>query len=432
MRSRAIREGSVGLLTLLGLGLFGAFAFWVQGWRLDSDGYQFTVEFPDAGGILTGTPVRYRGVQVGKVIDVQPSSNVVEVELEIASSTLIIPRNAIIRSSQSGLLSENFIDILPQDALSREMKDADPNSFDCPETVICDRVTLSGESGVSLERLMTSMLAFSELYTSPELFNNLNQAAQRTALAADEVSKLSTKMTELVEISRTELGNLSGSVDQGIASFTTELSAVSATLQNSSNEVSRATIESANSVQRAANEARTITNEIQMLIASNRTNLSATLDNIQQVTGELNETVATINPLLNQIEQGQLFNNLETLSANAAEASENLLDLSRTVNDPETILLLQQTLDSARTALQNVEKVTSDVDDLIGDPQVRENLRDIINGLGNILAYTDQLEQQTKLAKTLAPLSETLENSEAIALERDLLKINNEKSFSSQ
>ncbi|MDY7023202.1 MAG: MlaD family protein [Cyanobacteriota bacterium] len=432
MRSRAIREGSVGLLTLLGLGLFGAFAFWVQGWRLDSDGYQFTVEFPDAGGILTGTPVRYRGVQVGKVIDVQPSSNVVEVELEIASSTLIIPRNAIIRSTQSGLLSENFIDIIPQAALSREMKEADPAGFDCPETVICDQTTLSGESGVSLERLMASMLAFSELYTSPELFNNLNQAAQRTALAADEVSKLSTKMTELVEVSRTELGNLSGSVDQGITSFTTELSSVSATLQNSTNEVTRATIESANSVQRAANEARTITNEIQMLIASNRTNLSATLDNIQQVTGELNETVATINPLLNQIEQGQLFNNLETLSANAAEASENLLDLSRSVNDPETILLLQQTLDSARTALQNVEKVTSDVDDLIGDPQVRENLRDIINGLGNILAYTDQLEQQTKLAKTLAPLSETLENSEAIALERDLLKINNEKSFSSQ
>jgi phospholipid/cholesterol/gamma-HCH transport system substrate-binding protein len=297
--------------------------------------------------------------------------------------------------------------------------------------VICDDTTLSGESGVSLERLMASLVEFSELYTNPELFQNLNQAAARTALAADEVSKVSIKMTELVEIARTELGSVSNSVDQGIGSFSTELSSISATLQNSTNEVTRATIESANSVQRAANEVSTISNEVQILIASNRSSLSTTLNNIESITGELSSTVASLNPILNQIQQGQLLNNLEVLSANAAEASGNLLDLSKAVNDPETLILLQQTLDSARTTLQNVEKLTSDVDDLIGDPKVRENLREIINGLGNILAYTDQLEQQTKVAKTLAPLSEILEYSEAIALEQNLSKID-EKPLSPQ
>jgi phospholipid/cholesterol/gamma-HCH transport system substrate-binding protein len=281
---------------------------------------------------------------------------------------------------------------------------------------------------VSLERLIASMVEFSELYTSPELFKNLNQAAERTALAADEVSKLSTKMTELVAVARTELGSVSNSVDEGIGSFSTELNSISATLQDSTNQVTRATIESANSVQRAANEVSTISNEVQILIASNRSTLANTLKNIEQITGELSVTAASISPLLNQIEQGSLLTNLEVLSSNAAEASENLLDLSKAVNDPQTLILLQQTLDSARTTLQNVEKITSDVDDLIGDPKVRQNLREIINGLGNILAYSDQLEQQTKLAKTLAPLSEVLEDTEAIALERDLSKLE-EKPF---
>lgn len=428
MRSRAIREGSVGLLTLLGLSLFGMVAFWVQGLRLDNTGYQIRVEFPEASGIQPGTPVRYRGVKVGRVLDIKPTSNLVEVRLEITSSTLVIPRDVMIRSNQSGLLSENFVDIIPNQALSEEMKDENPLSSDCPETIICNDVLLSGESGVGLERLIASMVEFSELYTSPELFKNLNQAAQRTALAADEVSKLSTKMTELVEVARTELGSVSNSVDQGIGSFSTELNSISATLQDSTNQVTRATIESANSVQRAANEVSTISNEVQILIASNRSTLANTLKNIEQITGELSVTAASISPLLNQIEQGSLLTNLEVLSSNAAEASENLLDLSKAVNDPETLILLQQTLDSARTTLQNVEKITSDVDDLIGDPKVRQNLREIINGLGNILAYSDQLEQQTKLAKTLAPLSEVLEDTEAIALERDLSKLE-EKPF---
>ena len=422
MRSRAIREGSVGLLTLLGLGLFGMVAFWVQGLRLDNKGYQVWVEFPDATGMQPGTPARYRGVKVGQVSDIKPTSNSVRVELEITSSDLIIPRDVTVRSNQTGLLSESFVDIIPRVPLSEDYKDVNPLSSNCPEAVICDETVLTGESGVSLERLMASMLEFSELYGNPELYKNFNQAAQRTALAADEVSKLSTKMTELVEVARTELGNVSSSVDRGIGTFSTELDSISATLQNSTNEVTRATIESANSVQRAANEVSTIANEVEILIASNRSTLSSTLGNIETITEELSVTVASLNPVLTKIEQGQLLNNLEVLSANAAEASQNLLDLSKAVNDPDTIILLQQTLDSARTTLQNVEKLTSDVDDLIGDPKVRQSLREIINGLGNILTYTDQLEQQTKLAKTLAPLSEILEYSEAIALERDLSK----------
>ncbi len=423
MRSRAIREGSVGLLTLLGLGLFGMVAFWVQGLRLNNTAYQIRVEFPDALGMQPGTPVRYRGVKVGRVLNIKPTSNQVEVRLEITSSALVIPRDVMIRSSQSGLLSENFVDIIPQTALSETIKNENPLSSDCPETILCNGILLSGESGVGFERLVASLVEFSELYTSPKLFTNLNQAAERTALAADEVSKLSTQMMELVAIARTELGSLSTSVDEGIVSFSTELNSISDTLQDSTNQVTRATIESANSVQRAANQVSTISDEVRVLVASNRSTLTTTLDNIQQMTGELSATVASLNPILNQIEQGNLIANLETLSSNAAEASENLLDLSKTVNDPQTLILLQQTLDSARTTLQNVDKITSDVDDLIGDPKVRRNLRDIINGLGNILAYTNELEQQTKLAKTLTPLSQVLEETEAIAFEQELFKL---------
>ena len=45
MRSRTTREGSVGLLTLFGLGLFGALMLWLKGVELGKRSYKFIVEF---------------------------------------------------------------------------------------------------------------------------------------------------------------------------------------------------------------------------------------------------------------------------------------------------------------------------------------------------------------------------------------------------
>ena len=116
--------------------------------------------------------------------------------------------------------------------------------------------------------------------------------------------------------------------------------------------------------------------------------------------------IATLTPVIARFEQGELLTNLETLSANAVIASENLRDVSQSVNNPDNIILLQQTLDSARSTLQNMQKVTADIEDLTGDPRLRDSLRRIINGLGNILASTQELERQTAVAETLAPLSQ--------------------------
>jgi phospholipid/cholesterol/gamma-HCH transport system substrate-binding protein len=53
-----------------------------------------------------------------------------------------------------------------------------------------------------------------------------------------------------------------------------------------------------------------------------------------------------------------------------------------------------------------VEKITSDLDELTGDPQLRQNLRLLINGLSGLVSSTQQLEQQTQLAYTLSTLAE--------------------------
>jgi len=69
-------------------------------------------------------------------------------------------------------------------------------------------------------------------------------------------------------------------------------------------------------------------------------------------------------------------------------------------------LVLQQTLDSARVTFANAQKITSDLDELTGDPEFRQNVREIVDGLSGLVSSTQQLEQQVQVAENLDPKPE--------------------------
>ncbi|WP_039752222.1 MlaD family protein, partial [Chlorogloeopsis fritschii] len=81
MRSRTLREGSVGLLILVGLGVFGAIILWLNRFNAARSSYKAFVEFANAGGMQKGAAVRYRGVKVGNISAIRPGPNNVEVEI---------------------------------------------------------------------------------------------------------------------------------------------------------------------------------------------------------------------------------------------------------------------------------------------------------------------------------------------------------------
>jgi phospholipid/cholesterol/gamma-HCH transport system substrate-binding protein len=156
--------------------------------------------------------------------------------------------------------------------------------------------------------------------------------------------------------------------------------------------------------------------EVSLLIATNRTAISDTLVSFQQssdqLRGTLDEislTVGEISPVIDGANLQGIVDNLEVLSANAAEASVNLRDFSTGINDPANALMLQQLLDSARSVFQNVEKITSDLDELTGDPAFRDNLRELIDSLNRLVDASEQLQQQTEVAQVLDSLTTAIE-----------------------
>ncbi|MEG4057824.1 MULTISPECIES: MlaD family protein [unclassified Microcoleus] len=455
MQSRTVREGSVGFLILVGIGLFGGLVLWLRGVQLGNRSYKFAVEFGSAQGMQIGTPIRYRGVAVGKITALKPGSNGVDVTLEIAPGTLVIPRDVTIEANKSGLIGESSIDITPNSILPESLLTANPVSADCPPEIICQNARLKGQAGVTIDELIRSTVRLANFYTDPALFNNIKSLAENTANTAKGAAKLTQDLSNLTQTAQAEIktlnqdvrrdiGSLNQSVKTEIASLNqslkgeasslnqslkgeasnlnqslkaeisgvaTDISKVAATADTSTKAVSAAAINSANSVTQAANQVTLTANQLNSLVTTNRASLVSTLNNINQSSQELRVAVSSLSPTINRINQGQLLNNLEVLSANAAQASGNLRDLSSQVNNPATLLLLQQTLDSARATFQNVQKITSDVDDLTGDPAFRNNIRRLFNGLGGLLGSTEQLRQQVKVTQTLAPLSEKVNAS---------------------
>jgi phospholipid/cholesterol/gamma-HCH transport system substrate-binding protein len=391
---RTLREGSVGLLFLLGLGTFGIILLWLNRYTAARSTYKAIVEFANAGGMQRGASVRYRGVRVGRISQIQPGPNAVEVEIEIAQADLIIPRDVVIEANQSGLISESIIDIRPKSSLPIGQNLAKPLDQNCNASlIICNNARLKGQIGISLDDLIRSSTELATTYNNPEFYQRINKLLETTSQAATGVAALSQDFRGLTKDFQGQLNT-----------FTT----TATTVQRATNQLTASTTKTvdqlgvtAGQFGTTATQASRLLSDLDSLLNINRSTLVGALNNITETSNQLRLTVSNLSPSLNRLTQGELIKNLETLSANAAEASTNLRNATQSLNDPKNAVLLQQTLDSARVTFENTQKITSDLDELTGDPNFRQNLRQLVNGLSNLVSSTDQMEQQAKLATTL-------------------------------
>ena len=201
-------------------------------------------------------------------------------------------------------------------------------------------------------------------------------------------------------------------LDREVNDISNQVTVVTETMTESTKKVSSAAVASANSVEEVANKFSLTVEQINAIINTNRSTLVATLDNIEKTTEELAVLVASLSPMISELERGEFISNLEILSANAVETSANLRDFSTNLNSPTNIIMLQKTLDSARATFENVQKMSSDLDDITGDERFRKSLKKIINGLGDLFSSTKQLERETRIAKNIESLLKESKSSE--------------------
>jgi phospholipid/cholesterol/gamma-HCH transport system substrate-binding protein len=370
MRSRVIREGSVGLLLLLGLGIAVGIIAWLRGTNLGGQ-YSLEIELADAIGLSKGSPVNYRGVKVGRVQSLIPSVYGVTAQVDIAPASFVIPRDSEISVTQSGFIGQVELSIQPRATFDKTATYPELSPFQpkCEKSLIlCDGDRLSGTTGANFDELIRSTTKLTALLSDSKVINNANTALKSintTALSVTQLSRNANKTLRDVSLATHGFTALSQDARQQIQQFGT----------------------AAGSVTKAADN-------VTALVQDNRAPLMGTLSNLQDASKDLKVAVKGLSPILSRVENGKLLSNLETLAENGAKASANLKTLSTTLNNPVTLLGLAQTLDSARATFQNTQKITTDLEQVTGDPKLRQNIIKLINGLSKLLSSTQTLEQQ--------------------------------------
>jgi phospholipid/cholesterol/gamma-HCH transport system substrate-binding protein len=355
-------------------------ALWIRGLNPANRSFKIFIEFANSAGLQDGAAVRYRGVTVGKIVGIRPQPNKVEVEADLSPADLIIPSKVIAQVNQSGLISQSAIELVPTVQLTGTVA-AKPLDQNCnPAVILCNNARLPGEAGVSVDELVRASVKFANTYTDPAFFKNVNSVVQNTSEAASEITRLAKEFNLLTQSARQELRTFSAS---------------------------------AVAISRTADKIGITADQVNGLIAANQSTLVSTLNNLSQTSLQLRGTVGNFGTTLTQVQRGELLQNLETLTVNAAKTSANLRAASDALTSPANLLMLQQTLDSARSTFQNAQKITADLDELTGDPAFRNNLKNLVNGLSGLVSSTQQLQQQTQTAQLLTPLATALKNKES-------------------
>ena len=136
------------------------------------------------------------------------------------------------------------------------------------------------------------------------------------------------------------------------------------------------------------------TAQISSLLQNNRGELVATLQNLNLASQDLKVIIRDLSPIIGKVNESQLIENLDTLVANGAEATASLKTITSTASSPVVLLELAETLGAARTTFQNTQKITTDLEQLTGNAEFRDNLLKLINGLSQLVSSTKDLERQ--------------------------------------
>nr|YP_009314892.1 Hypothetical protein ycf22 [Scinaia undulata]SCW23347.1 Hypothetical protein ycf22 [Scinaia undulata] len=156
--------------------------------------YSVFIEFDNASGIKKGTPLRFRGLNIGSVVDVMIGVNSVLTLVLIDSVTNIIPVNSLVETNQTGLLNDAVIDIVPLEiieSVNRSM--LNPLSEDCEDThILCHLSYLEGDRGLNYDDLIRATTRISQRFDDPRFFNLFYIFLQNSIELTDNLASIFT------------------------------------------------------------------------------------------------------------------------------------------------------------------------------------------------------------------------------------------------
>lgn len=138
--------------------------------RLKNSKYSFFIEFNHANGITLGTPIRMRGINIGHIQNMRLKIDCILVIAKINSNKIIISKDSIIETTQTGLLNESVVDIIPVKRFDKYLNYSPSSSFCDTSIIICNNAYVLGDRGLNYDDLVRSTTRISQRFDDPRFF----------------------------------------------------------------------------------------------------------------------------------------------------------------------------------------------------------------------------------------------------------------------
>lgn len=286
-------EAKVGLVSIIGLAILGWMIMWIGNFDYSDKGYPVQAVFRQVDGLVEGNPVRYAGVEVGKISGVLVSPQGVVVTMQLKHGTAI-PAGSQFTISSMGLLGEKFIEIIPNPHATRSLA--------------------SGEqvTGIDPQRLDDLFGAADQLIRDVQkLVNNLND------VVGSEQSKVALKQTILnlqaltgnLEAFSASMQRMAMHSEQDVIAMAKNLRGVSERLLNASNQADAFMMqfaadgksgqelkETIESIHRTAQKVEKMATTLEKEVTDPQTiqSLKTTLKNVREVSEKANHMLTKV------------------------------------------------------------------------------------------------------------------------------------------
>jgi phospholipid/cholesterol/gamma-HCH transport system substrate-binding protein len=156
--------------------------------RQQDSKYSFFIEFNNANGIVVGTPLRMRGINIGFIQNIQLKPDCILVLATINSKNIIISKSCLIETTQTGLLNDTVIDIIPIQQSDSLINDNPSSRFCNSSLIICSNMYFLGSRGLNYDDLVRSTTRISQRFDDPHFFYLFYNFLHRTIELTDSLS----------------------------------------------------------------------------------------------------------------------------------------------------------------------------------------------------------------------------------------------------
>ena len=444
----------VGLLTIISIIILVFAVMWIKG-RALSSGERITVNFKDVNGLRAGSGVQMMGFRVGQVEEISPviqgENSYVKVKFVIIEPNISIPTASEISIQQSGLIGEQFLEIMPPRVRTIYLPVIKSSNAlkinDKVEMILNNQPHVVGQIK-SIEIIPTESLSIllnenikteytykvSYIITMPglklpqKMIGNIISQKEETRLKLSPESKIKlllpkteSKYTVIEPMRLADFMDLQYRSAESLTEMNNKISSVLSDdvitdLQNTAKNLEDITVQAKSTLEKAALLIDTTKTELETTMESVNgltTRVMAMTDNINSVIGDKNlkeQIISTtshierlsinINNLLEDETTKQTLDNINAISKNINDISLFVNNMSQ---DEGLKSKLTTTVDNFNSALVQLDTTLSTINTITEDDKdlLKNTINDTYETSKNLRKFSEKLNKHFLIFRLL-------------------------------